>query len=327
MYMSDKIHTDSQNNNHVLRANQEDGILESPDTPVFGPPPAAGGGENRPAEPTTPNLPTPSVPSRPNRPSMRPEPSVPPTGTNRPGGNRPPQTGGTRPNVPGFPGTGQIPPIAVIPIPIVPGGGQENRVRYCTIRFLNAAVGYDSVNVSIGNRPLVHDLEFGEVSSYFIETTGFKNIRVTEGTAGRVQIAQERFLFHEGEVYTVAFVNGMEGISLLLISDSPCQNQMQNFACVRAANLSYNAPALDVVNKTERVVFDDLRFKNVSAYKQVMQGEQTFFVIETMSGADVFDMTEWIEPGRMYTLYVIGDAYVFPGLTGILTEDYSLLVE
>lgn len=102
---------------------------------------------------------------------------------------------------------------------------------------------------------------------------------------------------------------------------------MQNFACVRAANLSYNAPAVDVVNRTQRVVFDDLRFKNVAAYKQVMEGEQTFFVTETMNGAEVFDMTEWIEAGRMYTLYVIGDAYVFPGLTGIFTEDYSLLLE
>ena len=105
------------------------------------------------------------------------------------------------------------------------------------------------------------------------------------------------------------------------------RNQMQNFACVRAANLSYNAPAVDVVNRTQRVVFDDLRFKNVAAYKQVMEGEQTFFVTETMNGAEVFDMTEWIEAGRMYTLYVIGDAYVFPGLTGIFTEDYSLLLE
>lgn len=327
MYMSDKIRTDSRINNHVLRANQEEGLPESPDTPIFGPPPAVGEGENRPAEPTTPNLPTPSVPSRPNRPSTRPEPIIPPAGTNRPNGSRPPQTGGTWPNFPGIPGGGQIPPITVIPIPIVPGGGQGNRVGYCTIRFLNAAVGFDTVNVSVGNRPLSHNLGYGEVSSYFIEAAGFKNIRVTEGTAGRALITQERFLFQEGDVYTIALVNNMEGISMVLISDSPCQNQMQNFACVRAANLSYNAPAVDVVNKTERVVFDDLRFKSVAAYKQVMQGEQTFFVTETMNGVDVFDMTEWIEPGRMYTLYVIGDAYVFPGLTGIFTEDYSLLLE
>lgn len=322
--MSDNIHTNSRNN-HVLRVMQEEGLPESPDTPIFGPPPEVGEGENRPAEPTTPNLPTPSVPSRPSRPSMRPEPSVPSNGTNRPNGNRPPQQSGTQPSIPGFPGNGQIPPITVIPI--MPGGGQGNRVRYCTIRFLNAAVSFESVNVSIGNRPLVHDLAYGEVSSYFVETTGFKNIRVTEGTAGRVQIAQERFLFQEGDVYTIALVNSMEGISMLLISDSPCQNQMQNFACVRAANLSYNAPAVDVVNKTERVVFDDLRFKNVAAYKQIMQGEQIFFVTETMSGADVFDITEWIEPGKMYTLYVLGDAYVFPGLMGIFVEDYSLLFE
>lgn len=319
--MPEKIRTDSQNNDHGLRMMQEGELPESPDTPIFGPPPAVGEGENRPAEPDTPNLPTPSVPSRPERPSMRPTPSV-PSQPERPSMRPTPSV----PSQPSRPNE-SWPPIAVIPIPIVPGGGQGNRIGYCTIRFLYAAAGFDPVNVSVGNRPLVHGLGYGDVSSYFIEKAGFKNIRVTEGTAGRTLVSQDRFLFQEGDVYTIALINNMEGMSMLLISDSPCQSQMQNFACVRAANLSYNAPAVDVVNKTERVVFEDLRFKNVAAYKQVLQGEQTFFVMETMNGMDVFDMTEWIEPGKMYTLYVIGDAYVFPGLTGIFAEDFSLLLE
>lgn len=168
-------------------------------------------------------------------------------------------------------------------------------------------------------------LPYGDVSSYYTETAGFKNIRITDADAGRGVLSRERFFFNDGDVYTIALVNSGEGIAMVLIPDIPCYNQMQNFACVRAVNLSYNAPALDVVIRTGRIVFDDLRFKSVSAYKQIFQGETTFSVQETESGAQVFDMTEWVEGERMYTLYIIGDAYTYPGLNGLFTEDYSML--
>ena len=186
---------------------------------------------------------------------------------------------------------------------------------------------FDPVNISIGNKTVAHQVPYGEVTSYYTETTGFKQILVTEAGRRGAVLARERFLFNDGDVYTIALVNGMNGIVLVLVPDFPCRNQMQNFACVRAANLSYNAPAIDVVNRTGRIVFDDLRFKSVSAYRQFMEGQQMFLVTEAESGAEIFDLTEWVEPGKMYTLYVIGDAYVFPGLNGVFTEDYSLLAD
>lgn len=234
------------------------------------------------------------------------------------------------------------PPIAIYPIPIFPGnisgnlpgnmsgrpnGGGNNRPTYCTIRFLNAAAGYDPVNIAIGNKTVAHHVPYGEVTSYYIETTGFKQIIVTEVKKRRIVLARERFLFNDGDVYTIALVNGMNGMGMVLIPDIPCKNQMQNFACVRAVNLSYNAPAVDVVNRTGRIVFDDLRFKSISAYRQVMEGQQMFLVTDAEDGTEIFDVSEWVEAGKMYTLYIIGDAYVFPGLNGVFTEDYSLLID
>ena len=110
---------------------------------------------------------------------------------------------------------------------------------------------------------------------------------------------------------------------MFLVSDMPCRNRKQNFSCVRAVNLSYNSPALDVTIQSDMTRFEDLRFKTVSAYQQVMRGEQEFYVSETISGAAIFQMGEWMEAGRMYTLYLIGDAYGEPEISGVFTEDAS----
>ena len=96
-----------------------------------------------------------------------------------------------------------------------------------------------------------------------------------------------------------------------------------NFSCVRAVNLSYNSPPLDVTVQMGMIRYEDLRFKTVSAYKQVTQGNQEFYVSETLSGAPVLSTTENVGSRRMYTLYLIGDAYGSPLISSVFTEDYS----
>lgn len=178
------------------------------------------------------------------------------------------------------------------------------------------------MRISIGSKPLVPRLEYGEVSSYFMETDGFKRISVSSVENGRAAVYQEIFLFFDGDVYTIAIVNSKDGIALFPINDAPCSNSRQNFSCVRAANLSYNSPALDVALVDGMVQFEDLRFRNVAAYKQIMRGWREFYVSESESGAMVLAEAKQIEPGKMYTMYLIGDAYAYPGIQAVFTEDY-----
>lgn len=227
-----------------------------------------------------------------------------------------------RPSYPG--GTGR-PPVSVYPIPIRPGTNWGSQAGYCTIRFLHAVVGYENVNIAIDNRTVVNNLPYGQLSSYTIEPSGFQQIQVTNSRMPSVGVASETFLLTPGNVYTIAVVNGVNGASLVLISGMPCVNQGQNFSCVRVANLSYNAPPVNVEILGSSTRFEDLRFKAVSAYKQVMRGSQTFYVTDARSGVELFDATEWIEPRKMYTFYIIGDAYGYPDLSMIFSEDYPVL--
>lgn len=299
----------NQNQNQIQNDEQEDMIFlpESPDTPSFGPP---SGVEEPPAGidvPAAPGadpegmLPTPVLPGAPVRP-------VPPAG-------------------PVTPGNGQRPPVAIYPIPIIPRpepGTPEQ--GYCTIRFLHGAVGYDALNVLIGNKPVVNRLQYGEVSSYFIETDEFKTINVVNPQGRKMLIASETFFFGEDDVYTIAFINGLNGLSMYLVPDIPCTLKRRGRSCVRAVNLSYNSPALDMTTQNGSVRFEDLRFKTISAYKQIQPGTQEFYVSETLSGAFVFQLAHEIEDQKMYTVYMIGDAYGAPDIAGIVTEDNSLLL-
>lgn len=293
----------NNNQNRSQNDNQDDMIFlpESPDTPSFRPP----AGEDQPAEPGIEpggQLPTPEVPGPPVRPVL--------------------------PIGPIIPGGGQRPPIAVYPIPIIPRPEPDIEEQgYCTIRFLHAAVGYEALNVFIGNKPVVNRLQYGEVSSYFIETDEFKTINVVNPDGRSRLIASETFFFGEDDVYTIAFINGLNGLCMYLIPDIQCRIRRPGRACVRAVNLSYNSPALDMTVQNGAVRFEDLRFKTISPYKQIQQGVQEFYVTETLSGASVFQLTHEIQERKMYTVYVIGDAYGAPDMTGIITEDYSLLAD
>lgn len=287
-------HNENNSQNESESRNQEDTVFlpESPDTPSFGPPPDV------------------SEPSEcPVRPGITVRPVV--------------------PGMPDRPGNGQRPPIAIYPIPIIPRPEPdvEEQQGYCTIRFLHGAVGYGPLNVMIGNRPVVNGLQYGEVSSYFIETDEFKTINVTDARMRRVTIASETFFFGEDDVYTIAFINGMNGLSMYLVPDIPCKKLRNSQSCIRVVNLSYNSPALDVTTESGEIEFEDIRFKTISPYKQVQTGVQIFYVVETLSGAPVFRLAQEIEAGKLYTIYVIGDAYGAPDMTGIVTEDYSLLLD
>lgn len=306
-------------------------LPESPDTPVFGPPSGetGTGTEYLPESPDTPTFGPPpgeqnNMPANPSpfQPYPFPTPALP--GGNHGGSQGNGSQGGTNGGMTGGIGvTGGI-------WPVIPGWpnvspsrpGETNRQGYCTLRFLHAAVGQPAVRISIGSKPLVPQLSYGEVSSYFIETDGFKRINISSVGNGRVAVYQEIFLFFDGDVYTIAIVNSRSGIALFPVNDAPCSNSRQNFSCVRAANLSYNAPALDVALTDGMVRFDDLRFRNVSTYKQIMRGYREFYVSESESGAMVLTEEKQIEPGRMYTMYLLGDAYVYPGIQAVFTEDY-----
>lgn len=189
---------------------------------------------------------------------------------------------------PVYPGDdGSAEPVIPLPSPgeggpVYPGGGtviqpvpQPGTSR---VRFLNAAYGYPSFRVSVANSLFASRLGYGSVTGYGRVRAGYQTVQVT-GTNGRVYLRRS-VPFTARSLSTVAIINTAGGLDLLQIPDSCCppSNGYSNF---RVGNLAYNSGPLDVLMSDGRVVFGDLRYKEVASFRRIVPGTYQFFYADT----------------------------------------------
>ena len=175
------------------------------------------------------------------------------------------------PVYPDRPGAIIIPGIS-LPGLIVPG--------YCTVRFLNAAAGYEPFRITIGNRLVSNSLAYGTMTGYGRVMDGFRTVTVSNPNAPTSVFYRQTIPFSAGELITLAIVRTNTGLDLVRISDIPCRNR-NGRACIRAVNLNYGSPALDVLLNDGRMVFNDVRYKEVTTFKQARPQDYGFYIAQT----------------------------------------------
>ncbi len=146
------------------------------------------------------------------------------------------------------------------------------------VRFLNAAFGYPNFRIFVNNNRFVNLLNYASVTGYGRVAAGYQTVTVA-GPDGYIYI-QKTLPFQVGAATTVAIINTAGGMDLLQIADSCCPptNGFSNF---RIGNLAFNSGPLDVIMSDGRVVYGDLRFKEIGAFKRIMPGTYQFFYAET----------------------------------------------
>ena len=146
------------------------------------------------------------------------------------------------------------------------------------VRFLNAAFGYPNFRIFVNNNRFVNLLNYASVTGYGRVAAGYQTVTVS-GPDGYIYI-QKTLPFQVGAATTVAIINTAGGMDLLQIADSCCPptNGFSNF---RIGNLAFNSGPLDVIMSDGRVVYGDLRFKEIGAFKRIMPGTYQFFYAET----------------------------------------------
>lgn len=243
------------------------------------------------------------------------------------------------------------PIMSQMPLPVMPiyPGNVTAPEGYAVVRFLHAAVNYGPVNISIGSKSYATNVAYGSVSGYNRVGDGFKVVTITSARSPRGILFRKTIPFIAGTRVTLAIVNAANGMELLQISDEGCHLHRRNIGCFRVANLSYNSAPIDVVTGSDLVVFSEVAFKEVTAWKQARQGNYQFFVIETprrframpldlelleprqenenfyLSGyqdtAYLLSFYVQIQPGRQYTAYLIGNDGFTPALQVLLIEN------
>ena len=217
--------------------------------------------------------------------------------------------------------------------------------RYCHIRFIHAAVGWPQVDIYVNQTQVISAVQYAELTEYFTARAGRAVITIRQTDDGQV-LNQTSFLVEKGGFYTVAAVNSAAGIALYLMEDIACSKSVYN-SCLRVANLTNQAPALDITMNEGRTLFTNVKFLDVTEYKQISPGTYDFGIAEsggcqtlppiqprralqlipvvigeTCRQNVLVTAQRTIERDRVYTMYLIGNAYSQPYLNAVLAESY-----
>ncbi len=189
---------------------------------------------------------------------------------------------GGMPAYPGPPGAGMptipMPDRPQMPDTILPPDTAHNLSE---VRFLHAAVQSVPYLISIGTRVAARNLRFAESTDYLKVMDGFRTITVMSAASPRTILCRRNIPFRKGEKSTLAVINTATGIDLMVIPDSTCENHPRNQGCFRFVNLSYNCVPLDVILFDGRIVFSDVRFKEITTYRRARPGEYGFYIVPT----------------------------------------------
>lgn len=188
--------------------------------------------------------------------------------------------------------------ITVLPRPVT-SCFYCNSNSYGTIRFLNAAMGYNPFVISVNNRTAVDTLEYAEVSEYGRISSGYQTITVSAKN-GYIYISKQ-IRVTVGSTATIAIVNTAGGLDLVEINDVPCRTPMGS-SCVRVCNLSYNAGALTLSTYSGNAVFPNVAFMETTPYIRMLPARYDIYISNTNEVLLSTEIT--VRSNAQYTIYL-----------------------
>lgn len=227
--------------------------------------------------------------------------------------------------------------------PIYPNYPSISPQYYGQVRFLNASTNSFPVNISIDSSAYAINSRFGTISNYDWIADGFHTVTIRRATGPRSILLQQTFPFVAGQKVTMVLTDTVAGgLEIVRVTDTGCTNLPYNSGCYRFANMSFSGSSYDLMLYGGETVFRNVRFQNVTAYKQAIAGSYQFYI--TNSGAYAFirelpiivigvsssagNMREPlvsiavdIAAGRNYTSYIIGNTWSDNSLRVLTVED------
>ena len=255
--------------------------------------------------------------------------------------------GGSNVPVVPLPNPGEGGPVSpgpgFFPNPIFPNYPSVSPQYYGQVRFLNASTNNFPVNISIDNSAYAINSRFATISNYDWITDGFHTVTVRRATGMRTILLQQTFPFVAGQKVTMVLTDtAAGGLELVRVVDTGCTSIPFNSGCYRFANMSFSGSSYDLMLYGGETVFRNVRFQQVTSYKQAVAGSYQFYI--TNSGAYAFirelpiivigaissgsimreplvSIQVDIEAGRNYTSYIIGNTWSDNSLRVLTVED------
>lgn len=193
------------------------------------------------------------------------------------------------------------------------------------VRILHAVPNAPNVDVYANDKLIAKNLKYGDYTDYMpINEDTYKiSLYATGDTSSPV--LTNMLSVKKDDIFTVAAGGDLENIAFVKVIDSNVPAQNGN-AMVRFAHLSPNAPAVDITLPDGTVLFNNIAFKQVSAYNQAPPSNYT---LETrLTGTPTVALTVpnvKLDGNTIYTIYAIGLAGESPELQALLLEDSTML--
>ena len=256
-----------------------------------------------------------------------------------PAGRPVPDNPAGTPQIP-LPPTGSTPSLPEITPPSTP---EVLPLYYGQVRFLNASTNTFPVTITIDGSPYAINSRFGTITNYDWISDGFHVVSVQQATGLRTILLQQTFSFVADQKVTMVLTDSASGgLELVRVVDSACVNLPVNSGCYRFANMSYSGSSFDLLMTGGDTIFRNVRFQNVTTYKQAIASTYQFSVVNSgsftfvrelpiimigaviggiSSGRPLINFTVDIQAGRSYTTYLIGNTWSSNSLRVITVED------
>lgn len=173
------------------------------------------------------------------------------------------------------------------------------------IRLFHAAPGAPEVDVYANGQSVARRLAYGQFTDYIALPKGMYNIEAYPVGLKTSPVLKVTIPV-DNKVYTMAVIGILPKIGILPIVDEfvPMSPGRAN---IRFANLSPNAPGLNLVLRGGLNLFTDINFTEVSDYIPIKPGMYDFVVTPAASSTIVtFVPKVRILPKRNLTFYLLG---------------------
>ncbi len=197
--------------------------------------------------------------------------------------------------------------------------------RNGSVRFLNAASGYNPFWVYINDKLLVNDFSFADVTEYVDVASGNPVITLM-GENGYVFL-QQPINVQSGKTSTVAIVNTVSGLGLKVIEDENC-DRARNASCIRVSNLSYSSGPLNVVVGNRYVTFRNVNSGETTDFATIWPGEYSYTVSRTNNtmypiwGSTVLlQSVLYLQQNKNYTIYLFQYNPSADAIKAVIVED------
>ncbi len=195
--------------------------------------------------------------------------------------------------------------------------------QFSYVRLLHAVPNAPAVDVYANNKVIARNLRYGSFTEYLPFLPGVYNIKIFPAGQKVNPVLNADINIAPNLIGTIAVTGELPNISTMLLSEPPLQIQ-PNRVYIRAAHLSPNAPAVDVTLPDGKLLFSNVKFREVTNYIDINPGTYTLQL--RIAGTNQVVLTvpnASFKAGRIYTVYAVGLAGKNPPLQALLPLDGS----